>query len=129
MVNAFHRFVRGIMPPMLMLVGVTGCDSILCGNKILREINSSDRMRKAVVFERDCGATDGGSTQVSILDVDDKLPSSKGNAFIVKYYPDVKVHWQSDRRLVIQYPKSYRVFAHEVTVKDVSIRYETNKQE
>lgn len=88
-------------------------------------------MRKAVVFERDCGATDGGSTQVSILDTDEKLPASKGNAFVVKYYPNVKVNWQSDRRLVIviQYPKSYRVFAHKVTVKDVSIRYETNKQE
>lgn len=110
---------------------LTGCALIpLCSNKVLREIISPDRTRKVVVFERDCGATDGGSTQVSVLDADEKLlDDSKGNAFIIKYYPNVNVSWQSDLHLVIQHPKSDRVFARKTTVKDVSIRYKTNELE
>jgi hypothetical protein len=38
-----------------------------CGNAVLSEEYSPNREFRAVVFERDCGATTGFSTQVSVL--------------------------------------------------------------
>lgn len=39
-----------------------------CGNKVLARVSSPAGQHVAIVFERDCGATTGFSTQVSILD-------------------------------------------------------------
>ncbi|WP_019500402.1 hypothetical protein [Pseudanabaena sp. PCC 6802] len=102
----------------------------MCSNKVIREIASPDRTRKAVVFERDCGATDGGSTQVSILNADAVLPTNKSsNTFVIKYYPKLNVIWQGDHNLIIQHPESTRIFTRETKVNDVSIRYEVQKLE
>ena len=39
----------------------------MCGNEILGEFASPDRKKKVVVFQRDCGATTGFSTQASLF--------------------------------------------------------------
>jgi hypothetical protein len=38
-----------------------------CANEVLSQTVSPDAKMKAVVFQRDCGATTGFSTQVSII--------------------------------------------------------------
>ena len=52
-----------------------------CGNELLREVASPDGKMKAVVFQRDCAATTGFITQVSVLSKDEKLPNESGNVF------------------------------------------------
>lgn len=87
--------------------------NMLCGNEIFQEVNSPDNEYKAVVFQRDCGATTGFSTQISILKPSKELPNSGGNIFIMDGHPDwtsVQVKWDTNRSLSINYSESYRVF-------------------
>jgi hypothetical protein len=90
----------------LMVVGLfIGCISLLpdlCGNRILKTIPSPDGRLNAVIFERDCGATTGFSTQLSVLSAADTLPNDPGNLFCGGDYVDV--FWSSNRRLVVKYP-------------------------
>lgn len=59
---------------------LAACDSA-CANRVLRELPSPDGSRRAVIFDRDCGATTGFSTQVSVVGADD-VPAGTGNVFI-----------------------------------------------
>jgi hypothetical protein len=91
------------------------CDSIefICGNDVLAQHLSPDKERKVVVFQRDCGATTGFSTQASILDAGDELPSGGGNVLIAITGgagmapagpgggPELRVKWVDDRRVVL----------------------------
>ena len=56
--------------------------SDICGNEIAVELISPDKNYKAVIFQRDCGATTGFSTQVSVLGVNEELENKSGNIFI-----------------------------------------------
>src|SRR5262245_58728358 len=42
-----------------------------CGNDVLARVPSPTGSRQAIVFERDCGATTGFSTQISIVGRDE----------------------------------------------------------
>jgi hypothetical protein len=53
----------------------------ICGNTIVATELSPDRKLKAVLFERNCGATTGFSSQVSVLPSDRDLPNEGGNVF------------------------------------------------
>jgi hypothetical protein len=54
----------------------------MCANDLLTEIPSPDGALKAVVFQRDCGATTSFSTQISILWTNRPLPNETGNLFV-----------------------------------------------
>lgn len=77
----------------------------LCDNKVISESVSPDGYLKAVVFSRDCGATTGYSTQVSIIKNIDSLPNEVGNVFVnsEKEHGRVSVTWSQDGRLLISY--------------------------
>ena len=51
----------------------------MCGDDVLAEDVSPNGKKKVTVFQRDCGATTGFSTQASILDAESKLPARGGN--------------------------------------------------
>jgi hypothetical protein len=85
----------------------------LCGNYVFEEIYSPNREYKAVVFQRDCGATTGFSTQVSILNSNDDLENKEGNVLGLAGHPDwtsVQVMWNNDQSLTIAYIESYTVY-------------------
>jgi len=76
-----------------------------CGNQVFSEIVSPGKKYKAMIFQRDCGATTGFSTQISILEAGDSLGNSSGNIYIVdgapaEVAPEVK--WLSDQNLTIR---------------------------
>ncbi|MDP5205496.1 hypothetical protein ORI99_00335 [Alishewanella sp. SMS9] len=76
----------------------------MCGNYFHSERFSPNGEFKAVTFQRDCGATTGFSTQISILDADDKLENEMGNVFRMSGHPDKvapNVVWESDSVLKI----------------------------
>ena len=111
-----------------------GTDS-MCGNEIYQEIFSPDNEYKAVVFQRDCGATTGFSTQISILRATDELPNNPGNVFIMEGYPDwtnVHVQWETNRSVVITYTDEgyYEIFRARNKWRDfftvITIRYRNN---
>ena len=78
----------------------------MCANNIDKIYFSPNKSLKAVVFQRDCGATTGFSTQISILNSKEELPNSKGNVFIINGHPDnvqAVVAWKNNKEINIHY--------------------------
>lgn len=79
----------------------------LCDNEIYAELLSPDNRYKAVIFQRDCGATSGFSTQISILPAANTLANEYGNIFVLKGHPQSHapaVSWLSNTELFINTP-------------------------
>lgn len=83
-------------------MAATGCG--LCGNDLLDRYPSPDQRREAVVFQRDCGATTGFSTQVSLVQRGGRVPTGAGNILVATTDhgaapagkgggPEVRVRW------------------------------------
>jgi hypothetical protein len=114
----------------------------LCGNKVLARVTAPAGQHVAVVFERDCGATTGFSTQVSILDtgatfrerpsffhatvagnalsIDDahgELSSGPGGA------PEVVVQWTDEAHVTLTYDPRARVFHAPARAGGVAVRH------
>ena len=53
----------------------------MCGNRVIDTIGLSGIDMRVVVFRRDCGATTGFSTQVSLLESGEALENESGNLF------------------------------------------------
>lgn len=78
----------------------------LCENKIYETYLSPDQSLKAVAFQRDCGGTDGATTQISILDANRNLENRAGNIFVIQGLPKDQVPtitWNSDQEVTIHY--------------------------
>jgi hypothetical protein len=98
-----------------------------CGNQPIRTERSPDGALRAVLFERDCGATTGTSTQVSILAKDEILLNESGNTFIIRHEPAVGLTWIRARELEISYKPAETVFQKKTSVNSVSISYATKQ--
>ena len=93
----------------------------MCGNQVLSEIPSPNMQVKAVVFERDCGATTDFSTQVAILPINESLGNeTAGNVFVADTDhgrapsgpgggPEVGVRWTSEATEEIQHHPAARI--------------------
>ena len=108
----------------------------MCGNKVLSETSSPDRIYRAIVFQRDCGATTGFSTQVSILKAEERLPNQSGNLFIadtdrgkapsgIGGGPDVRISWIAPRSVRLIHHKNVRVFLANPRFTEVSATYDS----
>src|SRR5688572_33159899 len=53
-----------------------------CDNEVINEVVSPDGLRKAVLFQRECGATTGFSSQISVIATNDRLRDSAGNVLV-----------------------------------------------
>lgn len=105
----------------------------LCGNTVLATVPSPDGTLQAIVFERDCGATTGFSTQVSIVKEGARLSNGPGNAFVADddhgaasaargRGPDVTAEWRGTDTLVVQYDGRARVFHAAPRVRGITVR-------
>jgi hypothetical protein len=128
----------------LVVGAVVGCYAVIsglllflaedgCANQLLSETPSPDNRLKAVVFQRDCGATTDFSTQVSIIAQAEKLPKQAGNAFSADTNhgaapsgpgggPTIKVQWRSPAELLISHHPAVRVFKVEPLVGSIRVR-------
>lgn len=106
-------------------------------NTVILEAVAPDQKFKAVVFERDCGATTDFSTQVSILSAADVLSNESGNVFVADADhgraprgpgggPDIRVSWRSDQRLRIAHHPSVRIFKSEPLKNGIEVEYVPN---
>lgn len=126
---------------VLSLIGFSACIDP-CGNDILTEMRSPDGRLRFVVFQRDCGATTGFSTQVSIITSDAGFLTSptwlrstrSGNVFVADTNhgeapsgpgggPVVQVEWLGPNRLKIIHDKRARVFKSAQSAGGVSVEY------
>lgn len=106
----------------------------MCGNQVLAEYPSPSGKLKAVVFERDCGATTGFSTHVSILPVGNALENEGANLFsadtdhdrapsAVGGGPEVRFHWLSDARAELQHHPLVHIYRAEANVRGVQVAF------
>ena len=101
----------------------------MCGNDIYSETLSPNGELKAVIFQRDCGATTGFSTQVSILDTDETLENDGGNIFRMDGHPNDAapiISWESDSALTIKKTVNNKEYFAESTYgwfNPIQIRY------
>jgi hypothetical protein len=94
-----------------------------CDNIIQHEVRLDDAKR-AVVFHRECGATTGFSTQVSVLVHNEPLPRSPGNALALggKHMID-DIRWETPTKLSIKMKPGAKVFSKTTRVDDIEIDY------
>ena len=95
----------------------------MCGNEVAQTVASPSGQLKVIVFSRDCGATTGFSTQVSIVPAKDTLPNDSGNILILDGVVPLKVQWGSDSTLTLTGLGSSRVFKQVPSAAGVSINY------
>lgn len=98
-----------------------------CGNKVLVEAPSSDGARKALLFQRSCGASSDIYTHVSIVAPDDKKVAVGGNVFVAQGHPDrtaTNIRWDGPRTLVVETGGRDAATRMEVWMKGVLVKYE-----
>lgn len=77
----------------------------------------------AISFIRDCGATAGFSTHVSIVGAPGQLENEPGNVFVVEGQLPVSVVWKADNRLYIDAGRAGEVFKKLGEFEGVNIDY------
>ena len=108
----------------------------MCGSEILHSVASPDGKNKAVIFQRDCGATTDFSTQVSLLPSSSTLGNEAGNAFIADTNhgaapsgegggPTLGVRWLSPSSIMISHHPSARIFRAPDDVAGIRVRHES----
>lgn len=116
--------LRPVLLPILLAPALAGCDIVDCGDRVLNVARSPDGRHAAAIFRRDCGATTGFSTQVSLAP-NESTPDGSGNLLILGDEPGVSAQWLGRDRLLISYRRGARVF-RQVSVRDgVRIVYRT----
>ena len=123
----FRKSLLLVVPALM-----SGC-SDTCGNNVISRAPSPDGRHEAVLFQRDCGATAGFSTQISILEAG-KSETGSGNAFVADDDhgkartgdwggPWAEVKWLAADHLLIRYAKKSRVFDRSDNVGEVKLSY------
>jgi hypothetical protein len=104
----------------------------MCANQTLSEHPSPDGRLNVVVFERNCGATTGFGTHVSLLDSGERLSNHPGNVFRSDTNrgaapsgpgggPVVLVRWTDAAHLWLQHHPRARVFVAESRLRGVAV--------
>jgi hypothetical protein len=96
----------------------------MCDNEIITETYSPDKKYKAIVFNRDCGATTGISSQLSILKADKELENKGGNTFVVDKGEIIKIEWTNQRQLTVLYDSLARTFEMKDRLEGISVEYQ-----
>lgn len=100
----------------------SGCTG-QCGNEISQTIVSPSGLVKAVVFSRDCGATTGFSTQVSILKSGRDLPNDGGNVLVLDDLVPLVLEWSTDSSLRVSGLNRHKIFKQSTHVSGVTVSY------
>jgi len=118
---------------LLAVVGTLlagGCSNA-CRNDVVAIATAPGGKHQVAMYSRDCGATTGYSTQVSILDAGDE-PTGAGNAFVADGGtvatawggPWTEVAWLGSDRLLIRYDSRARIVQQPKRVDGVAISYQ-----
>jgi hypothetical protein len=119
-IGLFYWFTRGL--------------GDLCGNSELSTTKIPGTDYKVVVFQRDCGATTGFSTQASIIKAAEKLNNDGGNIFSADDNhgeapagpgggPDVMVKVLPPHTIEISHHPNARIFRAESSFRGIHISY------
>jgi hypothetical protein len=116
--------MRKLLPALILLtvsIGLSGCDP--CGNEISQTVTSPSGKLKAIVFNRNCGATTGFNTQVSIIPSSETLSGDGGNTLILDGTVPLKVEWRSDSALHLSGLGVAKIFRQSHSAAGVTVSY------
>ena len=116
-----------------LVFGVLGTAlSGTCGNTVVARVPSPDARLEAVVFQRDCGATTGFSTQLSIVRAGQALPAEGGNLLVAQGGPPgpgggptLHVEWAGASRLRVRHHTETRIVQPAPAVLGVQAELDT----
>lgn len=110
----------------------------LCANTLVERILAPDGRREAVLFARNCGATTGYSTHVSVFAAGDSLPNEAGNVFAADLAdggtpapwggPMVELRWTEANALVVRHDPLARIPTAEEETDGIQITYQQAEQ-
>jgi hypothetical protein len=108
--------------------------SPLCGNTPIVEEPAPGGKFRAVVFERDCGATTGFSTNISIIPARSPLPNQQGNVFRADHPttpagPVTQIRWQSEHELFVTYDSAAHIALLQSRLGELAIRFQPQTKE
>lgn len=120
--------------PILVFAFLLSGANQLCANSPILEVPSPNGKLKAVVFERDCGATTAFATHVSVIEAASSLPNEGGNLFVADTNhnaapsgagggPSVQVAWFGPSALRIEHHPLARIVRAEPSAFGVKVRY------
>jgi hypothetical protein len=115
--------LRNVFTHAVLAVAVSGCESP-CGNEVSQTVVSPSGVLKAVTFSRNCGATTGFNTQVSILVSAGALPNEVGNTYIANGASPIQIKWRSDTELTLVVSNGEAPVKMENHVSGVKVSYE-----
>jgi hypothetical protein len=115
------------------LLALSGC-SDSCENSPIRNAGAPGGLHTAVMFNRNCGATTGFSTQISVL-AKGQQPTDGGNTFVADTDhgaaasgewggPWAEISWLALDHLLIRYAAKSRVFHQVGEVSGVRVSYQ-----
>ena len=116
----------------IALIALGGCTAD-CKDTVVERLLSPDGKPEAVLFQRDCGATTGFTTQISVVESGEEV-SGGGNAFVADDNhgkarvgawegPWAEIHWLTANRVRIRYARKSRIFEQSETGGPVEIVY------
>ncbi len=103
-------------------VALGGCDLNPCENEVLERVAAPSGKLEAVTFARECGATVGFNTQVSVV-VAGATPQESGNVLILDGRVRLRATWLSADSLQILGVASARPYKQEYRIEGVSVAY------
>lgn len=125
---------------LLLLLGMGAATAIsswmdsLCGNTEISRVASPDGRHDAVLFERNCGATTGFATHLSLIPSGAPLPHNAGNIIAAELAPGgvpapwggprITAFWRNEGNLVVQLDPMARVFHQTWSVDGVTVSSE-----
>jgi len=132
--------MRTLIIVVLLLIGVIAAVAVCallssaCENEVVQSAWAPRHLWKAVVFQRDCGATTGFTSQISIIGFWQSVPHGDGTVFVADTDhgrskaaswggPPVEVRWLTWRTLEVRYDPASRVFLQNSLVMPVRITF------
>ena len=105
-------------------LALSGLASGMCGNEIITVSTSPDGKWDAVLFERNCGATTGFSSQISLLRSGRELKNRGGNVYVADGYPrGYSLNWTNGNSLEVSGTYGRR-FKEETEFSGVEVTYD-----
>lgn len=98
-----------------------------CGEEVLSEQKSPDEAFVLSVHRRDCGATTGYVTAMSIRRANDDFdPSARNDVLTIDGDVPVTASWIDSNRIEVDVPKGASIFRNEQEWNGVTISYVTH---
>ena len=113
------------MRPLLAALCLSACQPSLftdCSDLVKAEVESPDGKYAATVFERDCGATTGLTTNLSLRAARRPFDPRAVPVLIVAGQSKVTVEWTSEDRLTVNVQEG-TIFREDDVWREVHIHY------